>query len=268
MITLFKDGVKLPFKQWKFPGGEVGVQLSDVDVDATYTVHMEYENSDDVMVFLNVCDALQEYGVSKHQVCGSIPYFPYARQDRVCNKGESRALEMFVQVLSCAFCWKIYTKDVHSSVALALCDDYGVFLVDEPHEDCAVDLPVFDVLIAPDKGAENKASMHNQYMFGSTSLVCLSKTRVGSQVVYMDYAYDTIKGTVCVVDDLCDGGFTFISLGEMLKRTQPNITSLNLYVTHGLFSKGIDILEGLYEKVYVHNLMNKEMKPHGRLVLV
>lgn len=87
----------------------------------------------------------------------------------------------------------------------------------------------------------------------------MSKTRVDSKVVYVDYAYDTIKGSVCVVDDLVDGGFTFLSLAEMLKRTQPNITSLNLYVTHGLFSKGTEELKKFYDRIYVHNLMNKSV---------
>jgi len=259
MITLYKNEVELQFKQWKFPGGEIGVQLSDIQPENKYTVHMDYENSDDVFVFLNVCDALQEQGVVMRNVNGSIPYFPYARQDRVCNTGESKALEVFVQILSKAFCWNFRTKDVHSSVALSLCDNYGITLINEPQEDCAVDLPKFDVLIAPDKGAENKAAMHKQYMFGTSELMCLSKTRIGSKVVYVDYAYDTIKGSVCVVDDLADGANTFVVLGEMLKRTQPNITSLNLYVTHGLFSKGTNELKKFYDRIYVHNLMNKSV---------
>lgn len=192
-------------------------------------------------------------------VTGSIPYFPYARQDRVCNSGESKALEVFVQVLSKAFCWNFRTKDVHSSVALALCDDYGITLINESQEDCAVDLPLFDVLVAPDKGAANKAALHKQFMWGTTGLVCLSKTRVGPKVVYVDYDYDTIKGNVCVVDDLADFGGTFLALGEMLNRTQPNITSLNLYVTHGLLGKGVDELKKLYDRIYVHNLMNKSV---------
>ena len=268
MITLYKNGTKLEFKQWKFPGGEVGVQLSEIEQKAKYTVQMDYENSDDVFVFLNVCDALQEFGVVMRDVIGSIPYFPYARQDRVCNSGESKALEVFVQVLSKAFCWNFRTKDVHSGVAIALCDDYGITLIDESQEDCAIDLPKFDVLLAPDIGAANKAAMHKQYMFGTTGLVCLSKTRVGSKVTYVDYSYDTIKGNVCVVDDLADGANTFVALGEMLKRTQPNITSLNLYVTHGLFSRGLDVLGDLYDKIYTHNLMNKGIKENARLVLV
>lgn len=55
MITLYKNGVELPFKQWKFPGGEVGVQLSDIQPENKYTIRMDYENSDDIFVFLNVC---------------------------------------------------------------------------------------------------------------------------------------------------------------------------------------------------------------------
>ena len=260
MITLYKNGVELPFKQWEFPGGEIGVQLSDIDNDCgiLYSVQMDYENSDDVFVFLNVCDALGECGIHIKNVLGDIPYFPYARQDRVCNKGESKALEVFIQAISKAYCDVIYTKDMHSKETMDLCETYGIGLVNKNQDNCAGDLPLFDVLIAPDKGAENKAKEHEQVQKGA-ELICLSKTRVDSKVVYVDYAYDTIKGNICVVDDLVDGGFTFLSLAEMLKRTQPNITSLNLYVTHGLFSKGTNELKKFYDRIYVHNLMNKSV---------
>lgn len=102
MIKLFKNSTELQFAQWKFPAGEVGVKLPiDVQNDkySSYKVEMLFEGSDDVLVFLNVCDALAKMGVPIENVHAYIPYFPYARQDRACNTGESFALKVFISTL-------------------------------------------------------------------------------------------------------------------------------------------------------------------------
>ena len=53
---------------------------------------------------------------------------------------------------------------------------------------------------------------------------------------------------VLVVDDICDGGRTFLELAAALrdKTDQP----LYLYVTHGLFSKGFAELNARYAGLY------------------
>jgi ribose-phosphate pyrophosphokinase len=260
MIKLYKNNIEIPFKQWKFPGGEVGVQLVDEpSYPSMYVVEMLFEGSDDIIAFLNVCDALKESGVCKESIAGKIPYVPSARQDRVCSKGESKSLEIFIQMLSYAYCSEYEVHDVHSNVTLELMSRYGIDFYETEQWQCAEDLPKFDVLIAPDKGAENKAKEHNQVKYSDTSLVHLSKTRKDGKVVYDDYPFDTIKGNVCVVDDIIDNGGTFLALGEMLKKTQPNITSLNLYATHGLMRNGTLELKKFYDTIYVSNLMNKSI---------
>ena len=54
-----------------------------------------------------------------------------------------------------------------------------------------------------------------------------------------------------IVDDICDGGRTFTALATELR----NITSgpIFLYVTHGIFSHGLDVFKGLIDKIYVAN---------------
>jgi ribose-phosphate pyrophosphokinase len=187
-----------------------------------------------------------------------VPYLPYARQDRVCHPGESFALEVFIKILGASAITGISTADLHSPVSIDLIRKNKFILTHINQDWCSDNLPYHDVLIAPDKGAESKIIGHDR----CESIVCLSKTRTNSGVVYDDYPYDTIKGTVCVVDDIADGGATFLSLGNMLKRTQPNITNMNLYVTHGLFSNPVKFAEckQLFDTIFVYNLMNDSVK--------
>jgi ribose-phosphate pyrophosphokinase len=263
MITLYADEIRIEFKQWKFPGGEVGVQLIEnkqCTLDTQYRVEVKYENSDDIFILLNLCNALEVQEIPRVNITCSLPYFPYARQDRVCSVGESKALEVFVEVLSNMYCQDFLLKDVHSEVTLRLLREYGINYREYSQDMCAISLPTFDTLIAPDKGASEKAKSHYQAKLGNTEVIFMTKERKDNKVVYLDYPYNTIKGNVCVVDDICDYGGTFLALGEMLKRTQPNIASLSLYVTHGLIGKGTQELKKFYSTIYVHNLMNSSVK--------
>lgn len=54
-----------------------------------------------------------------------------------------------------------------------------------------------------------------------------------------------ISGKYLVVDDICDGGATFMLLGEQ----DPGVV-MDLYITHGLFSKGVDHLKTRYRNIW------------------
>jgi len=60
---------------------------------------------------------------------------------------------------------------------------------------------------------------------------------------------EDLKGQDClVVDDICDGGATFLRLALALKAK--NAGRLYLAVSHGIFSKGLDQLLEHYEQLY------------------
>jgi ribose-phosphate pyrophosphokinase len=50
-----------------------------------------------------------------------------------------------------------------------------------------------------------------------------------------------------VVDDLCDGGGTFVGLGQVLDAKG---FDTDLYVTHGLFTKGTEVLHPWFQKIF------------------
>jgi ribose-phosphate pyrophosphokinase len=262
MIDFKVNGNSTEFKNWKFPAGEVGIQLpTDLGIASNVDIVLTMPTSDDIFACLNILDALKRLGVPRQKINLHIPYLPYGRQDRVCNGGESFALQVFASVISSRpYFNTLYTKDVHSNVSLDVFDQISFDVVNIPQTECAKYLPKFDALIAPDKGAAGKVRLHHQVQSLDTTYHVLNKVRLDGRIIYEDYHYDTIRGNVCVVDDICDAGGTFLALGTMLKRSQPNITSLNLYVTHGFMGKGLDELNKFYDTIYVHNLMNDSIK--------
>jgi ribose-phosphate pyrophosphokinase len=61
-----------------------------------------------------------------------------------------------------------------------------------------------------------------------------------------------LMGTNClIVDDICDGGRTFIGVADELKKK--NAGNIYLFVTHGIFSNGLDELKKHFTRIYTTN---------------
>lgn len=257
MLQMQVNGKLHDVKLWNFPANEVGVKIGKIDgFVSNITITLLMPTSDEIIAMFNILDILFDAGIPREKIDLYIPYMPYGRQDRACHEGESFALRVFGQMIKAFPHFNaIYTEDMHSDNTYFALYGYGITVKQMKQAACAKYLPKFDALIAPDAGAATKVNTHHQVSLG-TEVFTLSKERKDGKVIYTDFPFDTIIGEVCVVDDICDGGATFLSLAEMLKRTQPNITSLNLYVTHGIFSKGTDELKKFYDTIFVRNNMN------------
>ena len=71
--------------------------------------------------------------------------------------------------------------------------------------------------------------------------------KTGKLTGFTAYAND-LKNQICViVDDICDGGGTFLGLAQELKNK--NAGDIILIVSHGIFSKGFDELTKHFTKV-------------------
>ena len=63
---------------------------------------------------------------------------------------------------------------------------------------------------------------------------------------------------VLIFDDICDGGRTFIELAKSLKAK--GAKKISLYITHGIFSKGKDVLYNHIDEIICFNLISKGNK--------
>jgi ribose-phosphate pyrophosphokinase len=55
-----------------------------------------------------------------------------------------------------------------------------------------------------------------------------------------------------IIDDICDGGRTFVELAKAIKDGRPT-AKVYLVVTHGIFSAGFYELNELFEGIYCTN---------------
>lgn len=255
-VTLHSKSQDIEFKSWKFPVGEIGVQITgDIDPTELHFVKIKFQSNDDIFVALNLVDALSRLGVAKRNIKLDIPYFPYSRQDRVCHAGESFALKVAFDMLATAGV-QIYTRDMHSNVFL----DFAPIITNKPQHYLCMGLPEYDLLVGPDAGSTKKVSSvaHNH----NTPYITLYKRRVGRSIEIDVPATDSIKGRVCIVDDLCDGGGTFIAAANALTSNPSDgvITGLDLYVTHGFFTAGIDKLKDVFDNIYCSVLYSEDQE--------
>lgn len=101
----------------------------------------------------------------------------------------------------------------------------------------------YTAVIYPDKSAYKRMG----HLFTAPAVIA-SKTRdqVTGQITGHSLPILHNHGTYLVADDLCDGGATFVSVARLL----PSTATVDLYVTHGLFSKGLDELKKYYRNIW------------------
>jgi ribose-phosphate pyrophosphokinase len=255
-------------KTFQFSAGETQVRLSAIpEGTEKVLVTADIHNSQTLVELLLTLDA-----INRLEYLGpvelTLPYLPYSRQDRDCAPGESFALSVLVNCLVPYLdTWDtVTTWDVHSKVANSLFKRSfkGKFynrsaaeLLNSMEAEGAVNFKPDTIVIAPDKGAVGRAS-EVQDVLGLEKTVYATKVRNpdNGQILRTEVPYDVnYEGkTLLIVDDICDGGRTFIELAKVLRQHNPS--RIDLYVTHGIFSKGFDVFEDLIDHFYVANVLS------------
>jgi ribose-phosphate pyrophosphokinase len=269
VLTLSYNLLTIPLKQWKFPSGESGIKIEpytgvtsrDLGQGHPATIGLYWESDSDLILLGQLVDAVRhQWKPSNLRLV--MKYFPYSRQDRRCHNGEGHSLKMVAKWINSLSFDKVVTWDAHSSVLDACVDN----LEERKQWQCAMTLPRYDVLIAPDAGASKKIAAHRQVEEEFVPYLVAEKTREDGTVKLKLPAFDFVGKRACVVDDLCDGGATFLAVAEALKGID-GPKQLDLYVTHGLFTKGLDALKNVYDTIYTANLMNPALKGQVKEIL-
>ena len=255
MISVSVDGYPKEIKTIKFSGGELHPKFSFGHGHTgpyNFHIHAHLTCSDDIMEMLLLVNSIRRNYVGRiKSLIASIPYVPYARQDRVCDRGEACGIQVMANLInSCEFD-KVYIYDPHSDVTPALINNCVVI---EQYYAPSQKIPHdrFTHIIAPDAGAVKKAMKLSRIL--KLPLVVCEKERdvTTGDIVGMRVPTDNILKTastnpyVLVIDDICDGGRTFEEIGKRLSAAS---IDADLLVSHGIFSKGKDELEKYYKNI-------------------
>jgi ribose-phosphate pyrophosphokinase len=263
----FKGNLGLKINTGIFPAGEVYTDVSLVNMEIANAsggcrINTRINSSDDLMTLLMTANALKERGVKK--VMAFIPYFPYSRQDRACGKGESFSLRVICDIFTASDIDEITTYDIHSNVADILlslrsmnnCKFYNNFPEVGSFVENAGIRKERLALICPDNGASKKIEELNKALPLFEKVVYCHKMRENGRVVYRDIL-DDLKGLIpVVVDDICDDNTAFLALSEKLQQAKSE--QPYLFVSHGIFSNGLDELKKAYKSIGTTNSIQEQ----------
>jgi ribose-phosphate pyrophosphokinase len=271
-MSIFINNLVVP--TFLFSGGECSVKLDPAVITAETQLVANLYNSNDVMTLMLTVDAIRRINANT-RIHLTIPYFPYARQDRVCNVGESLSVKVMADLINALHCQQVTIYDPHSDVTPALLNNCKTVSLAELimhsdlkniiHEKCLT-------LLSPDAGAEKKVSATAKLLSSPTTpihFMCASKVRdtLTGNIVSSNIHDNVESLNIIILDDICDGGRTFIELAKILKNNGAN--DIYLYVIHGIFSKGLEELKQYFKHVYCHHafLRTEQIEPSFLTIL-
>jgi len=234
-----------------FPGGEMHVTIDEDVIGDENMIRADIKSSDDIMTLHLVVDAIRRLYIDA-SIHLFMPYFPYSRQDRVCNEGEALSAVVMARMINNLEFDGVITVDDHSDVVAAALERHVMMPVDsvvEGFDDFIASFIQKDyVFVSPDAGANKKtlkiARQFEAEMVRADKVRDTKTGRITGTEVFGD-----VEGKTCViVDDICDGGRTFIELAKALK--EKGSEEVILYVTHGIFSRGVAPLYEYIDEIF------------------
>ena len=264
LVDLAASSIK--YKKTQFPDGQQSIKIeTDISDTRAIKIHSRLSNFADLEMILCATAALKNLGMT--DIFLYVPYFLGARSDRKFEKGSIN-----------------YIKDIIAPIINA--QDYKSVIVLDPHSDvleaCIKNFEKVDnlafvknsidsminqmgavkediVLVSPDAGALKKiygVAKHTQI----GSIVTAGKVRELStgKIIRTDVPLPTVRKaqTFVIVDDICDGGRTFIEIAKAIRENRKvDMTKDKIYlvVTHGIFSAGLLELSKWIDGIYTTN---------------
>jgi len=263
-----------------FPDKETYVRVeSNVKNKNVFIVQPTSEPANDHMIeLLLIADAAERAGAKK--IIAIIPYYGYARQDRVVKDGEPVSAELFARLLRKSGVDHIIAMDLHSkAVERFLKPDTHLHALpkirsrlerNKPEINLRA-LPVIAeyikrqkikdlVVVSPDAGALKNAKEQARVLGAGVALI--TKKRISGSKVKAQSIEGNISGKNCVIiDDIISTAGTMSEAIKMLKRHGAK----NVYIaaTHGvLVGKAIQRLRKVpvKEVIVTNTIPQKEHK--------
>lgn len=242
-----------------FPDGQVHYRIFPFNFkgeDVEYTISIQTPK--DLYKLQVISEICKQRGYNlKHLI---IPYLMGGRYDRPMSEGDINPLKIIINTINNLNIEEITLFEPHSDVSIALFNG-KVNVAHFDFENIIINSKLYKYNIAivfPDAGAHKR---YSKYFKGDYTFLTANKVRdlkTGNLKLEVSNPELVKDKKVFVVDDLCDGGATFI---ELAKQLNIHRNDLVLLVAHGIFSRGVDKLFKYYSEIYTTNsYFNRDLK--------
>lgn len=270
-----KENTDIPYKIIKFPDGQQQVQvMSPILADPScfngpqVQIISRLNNFSDLEIIICAAKSLRASGV--RYISLYTPYFLGSRSDRKFEFGTNNYLkDVICPIINSLNFESVTVLDPHSDVLEACLNNFEKELntdlvkwVFMNHPQNTKSLENF-ILVSPDAGATKKIYKVAKEIEYKGDIMTCSKDRDSGgylTLVNVPFSFDSIGNCIeeeegkdfIIIDDICDGGRTFIEIAKELKQRCPK-QRIYLIVTHGIFSKGFGELQQYFEAIYTTN---------------
>lgn len=278
-------------ESFRYPGGEWQVRLTELGRKILSGIVLSKQqivivarihNSDDILklaLLKNAIDnhvsAIPDFSIDNLEFSLILPYLPYGRADRAFTPGDCFGLQTFGKLVRSMNFTSVSTLDAHSDKALNAVNlavrGWSNWSPVRFIERAIVDFATRNgrrsiTVLFPDAGARSRYKLSTGVTSPSGSIAvdilhCEKKRDSGTGkftgfTVLQKHEF-IHNQPILIVDDICDGGGTFLGIADALKSEgidfgQESTTPLGLYITHGIFSRGIEVLfKAGFSQLYV-----------------
>jgi ribose-phosphate pyrophosphokinase len=254
MLKLYINGIQQEIKFRTFGAGEPHLYLDSniFNENDNIDIILHYEKSEDIINMMLLNNIIENNYIKKSYREKSLicKYIPFGRQDRITDLGEPFSLKVFTDLVNSMGFTSVLTLDNHSDVTSALINrniqqSQVTEFISTGMED---NLKGFDCICSPDVGAIKKIEKLISKLEDNYELIVGTKVRnLKTGEITETKIQGEVKGkSVMIVDDICDGGRTFIELAKVLYAN--GAKQVGLIVSHGIFSRGFEPLTeaGIY----------------------
>lgn len=268
-MPIFLNNIKII--NYKFSAGECHVKNIHLIAKNKNKIVAFLKNSDDFMLLLITIDALRR-SAPDCEIDLELPYLPYSRQDRVCAPGDAYSLSVISKIIDDLNLNSVLVADLHSDIPKKLIKNLkNKIEIDLLNNDLIKILDQYDYFICPDNGCKKR--IENFYKISQKKVAFFDKVRSenNTKVILSSHEFYQLKDKNCIIiDDICDGGRTFVNLAKYLNENNATPSKISLYVTTGIFSYGLNDLRKHFNNIYCNHtfLKNDEIEKNKDFLTV
>ncbi len=279
-----KDTSDIKFKVSKFPDGQQNVLISPLNNLISYTldrndnihpsgiqIRSRLNTFQDLELIICATKSLREFDVKNIHLY--TPYLMGARSDRKFQEGGNNYLkDVICPIINSLNFESVTVLDPHSHVLEACLNNFKkednfellewslANITKENYKDRPTQIQKISdylnkcILVSPDAGASHKIyKLAEQIGYKGDIITCTKERDKEGKLsnINVPIGITHINKDLVIIDDICDGGRTFINIAKSIKGRHDG--KIYLIVTHGIFSAGFKELQEYFNGIYCTN---------------
>jgi len=231
--TEFKLGI---YQKKQLSDGELYLQITTkITNQPVYVIGSTCQPNDNIFELLILINALKENKAKKITLI--IPYFGYARQDKIDRPGAPITAKLIAQLLKQSGINKFITIDIHSQRDQKYLGPQIINLLPFTlfTQYIKKNLSLKNtIIVAPDNGAKPRA-LKLASLLDNLPVIVMEKIRPKQNIAKIIKFKKNVKNkNIIIIDDMIDTAGTIMAACQQLKKQR--VKNIYIFATHGILS--------------------------------